>query len=159
MWTIHMTSITHCYVMVASLKWLWLWKWGGGGDRIFPAHGRTCEELLIVWIQLQSQPVTLHDLFQHLTPLQSVLTSLPSFLIYEVCQQEFHWCGGGSFGSYLLPQRQLQKKTQIKKMIPKISNIFSHQELLDLNYWFIKFPIPTRGQIFQGVHLFLWVTW
>lgn len=114
------TLLCHACILEMALAM----EMGWGGDRIFPAHRRTCEELLIVWIQLQSQPVTLHDLFHHLTPLQSVLTILPAFLIYEVCQQEFHWCGGGSFGSYLLPQRQLQKKTQVKKMIPKISNIF-----------------------------------
>lgn len=68
---------------------------------IFPAHRKTYEELLIVWIQLQSQPVTLHDLFPHLTPLQSVLTILPAFLIYAVGQQGFYWYGGGSLGSYL----------------------------------------------------------
>lgn len=37
---------------------------GVGGECISPTHRKAHEKLLIVWIQ----PVTLHDLFQHLTP-------------------------------------------------------------------------------------------
>lgn len=75
---------------------------------IFPAHRKTYEELLIVWIQLQNQPATLHDLFQHLTPLQSVFTILPAFLIHAVCQQGFHWYG--SLGSYMAAPEEATKE-------------------------------------------------
>lgn len=111
----------------------------GASDRLGPALGSTRGHML----SLTSSNTTPHGrLLQSHTSPSSAMCPKRSAKGYSSIKGCLCWLPGCPGGSAQQQCRHIQEKTQMKRMIPKISDIFFPSKAHDPNHWFIKSPRP-----------------